>query len=143
MTGPGHADRVRALLDAWNRDDFGALGAFSAADVSFDPPPGWPESASAHSREEMLRQFAILKEPWESERVEIQSLEEHGARVLCHFSWHTRGRSSAIDAVYEMWAVCSFHGESITRLSIHWDRDAALEAMAESPARRMQDAAEE
>ena len=121
-----NADAVREFAAAWNRDDWDEMEAAFWPDAQAIAPRGWPEAESPRGWEAVRRQFERLKDPWEEEHFELESVEELDAqRALSHGRWLGSGHDG-IPLDLEFWIVSRYRDGRIESVAFYFDRDEAL-----------------
>ena len=78
----GNADVIRELIARWN-----------AGDAEIHTGPHWPEDVTYRGRDEIRRTSAEWASIWESLQVELETIEEHGDKVLATGAWAAWMRS--------------------------------------------------
>jgi hypothetical protein len=117
---------VRASIEAWNSDDWEkGLQSIWDPDGVIVPPEGWPESGTFAGWEAMLEQWRRIKDSWSEERVDLISTEPAGTSVLAHVRWALRGEASGAPLDVQVWILCEFEGERLSKMTYCLDREAA------------------
>jgi ketosteroid isomerase-like protein len=115
-----------------------AVGDFTRADM-FDPNvefvTGGLEPRLLHGPAGVVEGWFDFLSAWEDFRVELREIIP-GAKpesyvVFCHLSG--RGKESGVPTESETANVIWIRNGRITRLELHWDREAALEAAGITP----------
>jgi ketosteroid isomerase-like protein len=124
-----NVELVRVWFEAWNRNDWDAMGAAVHPDVIGIGPEEWPEGQVPTSGPEELRQqFERLKESWEEERAEIDEIRNVDGGALVLFRWIAKGRGSGVDVEMPMATVIQFREGKAFHVQFFIDRSKALEA---------------
>jgi ketosteroid isomerase-like protein len=121
-------DLVRRSILAWNEDDWEGLRSTWIANGEVVAPEAWPESGTFFGWSAIEQQFRRLKDSWAEERTEAVSVESIGDAVLTHTRWVVRGEASGAPLEVEIWMLCEFEGEQISRASYFMDAEAARAA---------------
>ena len=127
MTPPLEA--VRAMVDAWNRNDFEAwLDGFDPeCEVQFRPQV--PEPGPFHGREELRGWAEGFRGAMGSGRVEItEVLAESADRAVVVFDFRTTGAGSGVPIGLHWANVFEFRNGRIVRWHDYDDPDQAVEA---------------
>jgi len=119
---------VGQWLAAWNRDDWDSMEQCFAADCETSPPKGWLERGPFKGWPSIRSQMEVLKDSWESERVEVDELRDLGERVLARWRWMTVGKRSGIEAETPVSALCTLREGKIIQVDYFLDEAKALEA---------------
>jgi ketosteroid isomerase-like protein len=107
-------------MDAW--------AAFLAGDVTWSPPPGWPEPGPFLGTEAVLRQVRQNRETWDADAADSVSEFLHtGDRVVVRLAW--RGRGHGPESNIEATCVYTVRDGLITAFDFFWDHAEALEAV--------------
>jgi ketosteroid isomerase-like protein len=121
-------DFVRRSLRAWNESDWEGLRSMWIADGEIVAPEAWPESGTFLGWPAIEQQFRRLKDSWAEERTETVSIESTGEAVLTHTRWVVRGEASGAPLEVEIWVLCEFEGELISKATYFMDAEAARAA---------------
>jgi ketosteroid isomerase-like protein len=125
-----HADVIRRLFDAWNRDDRDALVAELSPDVAWEENPEFPGLREVYRGPEEVREWAgEILEPWESSHAELGELTElSDERMLAEAVITGRGKGAGVPVELRFWLIVSFAGAKVDRRQVFWARDEAREA---------------
>jgi ketosteroid isomerase-like protein len=127
LTGEQLTERVRHLIDAFNRGEYDVASGMAHPDVVLVRLGGMPEVRGVDG----LRAW-MEPDAFESQRTEISDVQVKGRRVLVRQHTTARGAGSGIEADIESWAVWSFDEDGlVTRIELllgHED-DAARRAL--------------
>jgi ketosteroid isomerase-like protein len=119
---------VRAGFDAWNAGDTEALAALYTDDAVLETPPGWPEPGPFVGRDEVMRQWAFMREAWQTDAIELLGeCATAGDKVAARMVWRTRG--SGPDAEIEMTILFTARNGLAVRQQFFWDHEEALASM--------------
>lgn len=110
---------MRAGIDAWNRGDRDSLQRQWVEEPVITAPEGWPESGEFRGRDAVLNQFERLKAAWSDDRVELNSIESRGDKVLIQARWLGHGESSGLEFDMEVWNVYTLVGDRISHISFN------------------------
>jgi ketosteroid isomerase-like protein/mannose-6-phosphate isomerase-like protein (cupin superfamily) len=122
-----NVDMVRRVYEEWSRGDFSA-GELFDPDVEFDMVD-WPGRAKARGVPGMRQAWVESLRAWEDFRAEPGEFIESGQNVVVPTHVTARGRGSGAEVTADTATVWTFDGGRVTRLALHWDAAAALEAM--------------
>jgi ketosteroid isomerase-like protein len=116
---------VRAGFDAWNANDTEALRALYTEDAVMETPPGWPEPGPFVGRDEVMRQWAFMRDGWNTDAIElVGDIVSAGDRVAARMVWRTSG--SGPDAEIEMTILFTARNGLAVRQQFFWDHEQAL-----------------
>jgi limonene-1,2-epoxide hydrolase len=114
LTGEQCAERVRQLMNAFNRGEYDAASEMAHPDVVLVRLGAMPEVQGV----EGLRAW-MEPDAFDSQRTEITDVEVEGRRVLVRQHTTARGAGSGIQMDIESWAVWSFDEEGlVTRIEL-------------------------
>jgi ketosteroid isomerase-like protein len=125
-----NVERLRALYEAFNRNDFDDIMEYLDPDVELHPGIMAPDSKTRYLGREALREFwiTIATGPWEAVIAEPEEMIETGdGRILSVDRWRFRGRDG-IEIERELPNLFSFRHGLISRIDGFTDRAKALEA---------------
>jgi ketosteroid isomerase-like protein len=122
---------VRRLIEAWNANDWDALESVWHPEGKIVAPDGWPESGEFTGWAAIRDQFARLKDPWTTERGELNSIELAGERVLANFRWVGEGEASGARLDADIWMLCEFRDQLISGVRYFTDEAEARVAVRE------------
>ncbi len=119
---------ARAFAEAWNTGDMYTVRELHHPDVIMRVIEGVPEPGPFVGREAVMRQFELLREAWDTDRIEhITDFIDAGDRVVVRVAWHVVGRGPEttleFTIVYTMRKGRIFHQEHFR------DHAEALEAV--------------
>ena len=90
---------ILAAYDAWNRRDLDAWLAACDPDVVIDLPGLFPDFEPEYRGHDGLRRFwEQLHEPWESFRIDVESLEGDGDLFVADIRFRAKGAGSGANA---------------------------------------------
>jgi ketosteroid isomerase-like protein len=121
-----HADIIRELTGKWNSGDVDGAYDLYTEDAEIRTGPHWPEQSTYRGREAIRESSAEWAGLWDSLKIEIDSLEEYGDKLVATGAWRMRGRSSGIDGSMPMYIVFTFRDGKIAVLEWFEDRDTAI-----------------
>lgn len=124
-----NVETLRRAVEAWNAGDLARWVSMHHPDVVVLPPDGWPDGATALSREEWLAQAHRLIDSWAEQRIKVTRIHDAGERVVALFEWVTRGKGSQIDLVTDMALIATVRDGLITRTIYYANHAEALEAV--------------
>jgi ketosteroid isomerase-like protein len=96
---------ARETLDAWNADIWDRFEELWNPDAEIVTPPEWPEAGTFRGRAEVRAEFERLKETWDTDNIELLSLESRDDRALAHIRWTGTGPGSGFPFDLEVWWV--------------------------------------
>ena len=119
---------VRATVEAWNAGDMDALRELHDPDVIARPPEGWPEPGPFVGREALMRQYAQMRETWDTDASEpISDFIDAVDRVVVRFIW--RGMGHGPESSMELTNVVTIRKGKIVTMEYFWDHAEALETL--------------
>jgi ketosteroid isomerase-like protein len=122
---------VRLILTEWEQGNFGAGAHLFDPDVTFETfMPDATENVVAHGS----AQFAAFTRDWLSQwheyRVVGEAFQEVDPdKVFVAVRQLARGRHSGAEVESPGFSVWTLRGGKVVKLSLHYDRDEALEAV--------------
>jgi ketosteroid isomerase-like protein len=120
---------ARRSVEAWNADDWEEeLKKLWKPDGAIVAPEGWPESGTFEGWSAMVAEWARIKDSWAVERAEAIEVESIRDRVLARVHWTTRGDASGAPLESEVYFVCEFDQDRISRMAYFLDREEARAA---------------
>jgi ketosteroid isomerase-like protein len=123
-----HADLIHALIDGWNRGDLDGVFALYTEDAVMRTGPHWPEQATYHGRDEIRATSQDWASLWEALRVEVDTLEEFGDRVVVTGAWRMRGAASGVGGEMPIFLVFTVRDGKIAFVEWFEDHDTAVAA---------------
>ncbi len=120
---------MRAIIEAFNRRDGEAFGAFLANDAEIVPVRAALEGTVYRGPDAAAPYCAAVEECWENLTWEVEEIRDGGSWVLALGRIQGRGRDSGalIDA-RAAW-LARFRDRSVTNFRTYPDRGEALEAL--------------
>ena len=119
---------VRAVFDAFSRDDTPALLELFDPSVVFTPLPDAPDLQSFHGPEGLLQGIAQTTEIWDDFSAELREVRDFDDHVLASLRWWGRGPSSGIQMEVDICALATFRNGKIARWQFFESEQQALEA---------------
>jgi ketosteroid isomerase-like protein len=117
---------ARRSVEAWNAENWEEeLRKLWKPDGAIVAPQGWPEAGTFEGWPAMVAEWGRIKDSWAVERAEAIEVESIGDRVLARVHWTTRGDASGAPLESEIYFVCDFEGERISKMAYFLDADAA------------------
>jgi ketosteroid isomerase-like protein len=123
-----NADVIRELTGKWNAGDIDGAHRLWTDDAEIRTGPHWPEHVTYRGRDEIRATSEEWASMWESLRIELDRVEEHGDKVLAIGAWRMRAKSSGVGGDMDCFIVCTMRDEKIAVLEWFEDRDSALAA---------------
>jgi ketosteroid isomerase-like protein len=126
-----NAEVIRGAVEAWNAPDMDRLRTFYDPDVVVRPLPDWPEAPreAIGGRDELMRVFAQIREPWDATDVLeiLGDLVTASDRVIARYRWKAVGHGPPMSM--EMTYVNEVRNGRIVEIEMFWDHAKALEAV--------------
>ena len=126
-----NAEVIRGAVEAWNAADMDRLRTFYDPEIVVRPLPDWPDAPSevTGGRDELMRVFAQIREPWDATDVLeiLGDLVTAGDRVIARYRWKAEGHGPPMSM--EMTYVNVVRNGRIVEIEIFWDHAKALEAV--------------
>lgn len=94
-----------------------------------------PDMETLRGREATLRGWAQWLEQWDDYRMVGSGMAEHGDHVVLDLHIDARGRGSGAPMSIDVTQVWSWREGKVTRIALFPSREAALEALEETPSR--------
>jgi len=116
-----HADLINALIDGWNEGDLDGVFALYTDDAEMRTGPHWPERATYRGRDEIRATSQDWASLWEALRVEIDTLEEFGDKVVATGAWRMRGAASGVGGEMEIFIMFTVRDGKIA--AVEWFED--------------------
>jgi uncharacterized protein (TIGR02246 family) len=126
---------IESAFAAWNRGDIRAFADLTAEDIVWLEVSGRPEGdgAELHGRERMRRSLESLFEVWETYRLDVQSVQAVGDRVVAIVREVAQGRSSGVK-IDGLWGyVITVSEGQIARVEAYRNHEQALVAAPAQP----------
>jgi ketosteroid isomerase-like protein len=124
----GNADLIRELTRRWNAGELeGALELY-ADDAEMRTGSHWPEDTVYRGLEEIRATTEDWASTWERVRIELESLEEHGDKIVVTGAWVMRGAASGVDGEMDIFIVFTVRDGKIAVLEWFPDHDSAVAA---------------
>jgi ketosteroid isomerase-like protein len=125
---------IRSGIEAFNREDIGALAAVSADDLEIHPATETAllgeEQAPYRGTEAWSTYFAVMRETWQVWRIEDAEVFDAGDdRVAAVFRITGTGRESGAPVEHQVGIVYTLRGGKVRRLDGYLDPRRALEAV--------------
>lgn len=119
---------VRRAVEAWNTGDMDRISEFYAPDTIMRGLEGWPEPGPYFGREEVRRSFERIREPWETDSLEIVgAIKGVGDRVVTRWRWRVEGQGPPSQT--EFTVVLTIRAGKIQYQEYFWNHAEALEAV--------------
>jgi len=126
---------IESAFAAWNGGDIRAFADLTAEDIVWLEVSGRPEGdgAELHGRERMRRSLESLFEAWETYRLDVQSVQAVGDRVVAIVREVAQGRSSGVK-IDSLWGyVITVSEGQIVRVEAYRNHEQALAAASGQP----------
>jgi ketosteroid isomerase-like protein len=121
-----NADVIRELTTRWNAGDMDGVLELYADDAVTRTGPHWPEQASYRGKEQIRASIEEWRSVWEVVVAELESLEEHGDKVVAVGSWNIRGGASGVGGDMPIYILFTVRDGKIAELEWFADRDEAV-----------------
>jgi ketosteroid isomerase-like protein len=119
---------IRRGYDLWNRGDMDAFLDQYSSVATLDPLPDFADTQIRHGREELRRLFAELREPWDRDEVEADTLVDAGDYVVADHLWRGDMRGTEDEVEMRVGITWSFRDGKIAEMRLYGNFDEALEA---------------
>jgi ketosteroid isomerase-like protein len=116
---------ARETLEAWNDDEWDRFEELWSPDAEIVTPPEWPESGTFRGIEDVRTEFERLKDTWDTDKVELLSLETQGEWALAHIRWSGTGRQSGFPFDLGLWWVGLVRDGRNQRIEYYMDEESA------------------
>jgi ketosteroid isomerase-like protein len=120
---------IRALYDAWNRDEFPGPIDLLDPDIEYVNPEGAVEPGIRRGIDEFSSAIARVLEGWVSWRMEPERFEASGNRVAVVVRYAARGRSSGVEVEGHESALWTLRNGRVVRYAWFHDPQDALRAV--------------
>jgi ketosteroid isomerase-like protein len=124
-----NADVIRELTRMWNSGDLAGASELYTDDAEIRSGPHWPEQAIHRGREAIRENSADWAALWETLRIEVASIDEHGQQAVVTGAWRMRGAASGIEGKMPIFIVFTFRDGKIAVLEWFDDHDTAIAAV--------------
>jgi ketosteroid isomerase-like protein len=128
MAEADNLDTARRLVELWNAGDIEGVVGLYTEDAAMIAGPEWPDQAEYHGRDGVRANIEQWRSVWESSRIEVERIEEHGDRIVASGAWITRGRVSGIEGDMPFVILLTLRGGKIAVLEWFTDHDEAVAA---------------
>lgn len=119
---------ARRAIQAWNADDWDGLETMVRPDVVAVGPREWPETGSRNGWPEVRDQFERLKDPWESEHLDVVGIQDTPAGAILEGRWVGTGTGSGIDLDMPVWIYFEATEGLIVQMQFFLAKEQAIEA---------------
>jgi ketosteroid isomerase-like protein len=116
---------ARETLEAWNADTWDRFEELWNPDAEIVTPPEWPEPGTFRGLPAVRAEFERLKETWDTDRVELLSIESRDDRALAHIRWSGTGQSSGFPFDLEVWWAGTVRDGRNQRVEYFMDEESA------------------
>jgi ketosteroid isomerase-like protein len=116
---------ARETLEAWNDDEWDRFEVLWNPDAEIVTPPEWPEPGTFRGLADVRAEFERLKDTWDTDRVELLSLESRGDRALVHIRWSGTGAKSGFPFDLQVWWVGTVRDGRNQRVEYYMDEKSA------------------
>jgi ketosteroid isomerase-like protein len=123
-------ERMRQMLDAFDRRDRAAWLALRVRDCEVIPSVMWPEVDAIRGREAAWDFYIEVAEPFQRRPLapDTEAVDAGPDKVLVHHQTVVRGRASGADVELNYWVLVTFREGKILRDQWFTDRAEALDA---------------
>jgi len=119
---------VKAIIDAYNREDWDTFFKDMAPDFELDFSRAVGPWRGVYGLDQIRRVLGEFRETWESTRMEPHEFIEAGDLVVMHSTMHVKGRGG-IEVVSRAASVWTIRNGAIERISMYQEKEEALEAV--------------
>lgn len=119
--------RLRDAIEAYNRGDYEAVIDLASDDVELQRAGNAPESREVLRGRAQLLEF-FRPQAFDDQQLKIGKIVVGTDAIVARMIFTARGRGSGIPVEIESWAVYRVEGETLTRIEIYNDEQAAREA---------------
>jgi ketosteroid isomerase-like protein len=123
-----NADLIRELTEKWNAGDVDSVIDLYTEDAEIRTGSHWPEVTTYRGREAIRETSAEWASMWETLQIEVDTLEEHGDKLVATGAWRMRGAASGVDGEMAIFILFTFRDGRIAVLEWFADRDSAVAA---------------
>jgi ketosteroid isomerase-like protein len=127
-----NADVIQELTRMWNAGDVDSVFELYTEDAEIRTGPHWPEQTTYRGREAIRESSAEWASLWETLRIEVDSLEEYGDKLVATGAWRMRGAASGIAGEMPIFIVFTFRDGKIAVLEWFADHDTAVAAVRDA-----------
>ena len=126
----GDLETVRRIFEGWSTGDFAAGLDDYAEDIVLVLDPEFPDAGSYEGPEGIRDGYMRpMLEAWESFRIEAESLEQQGDRILAVVRQSGVGRDSGLEVEIRYFQLWTFRDGRVTGLRSIMDESDAREAL--------------
>ncbi len=117
---------LRDGIRMFSEGDIAGLGSIWAEDSRIISPEGWPEAGPREGRDEVIAQFARLREDWSRHEMTIVGERVIGDWAVVDLHWQAEGAASG--AAFDVMVVGAYRFKSgqIAEGRFYWSLDEAL-----------------
>jgi ketosteroid isomerase-like protein len=125
-----NVERMRQMLDAFDRRDRAAWLALRVPECEVIPSAMWPEVDAIRGREAAWDFYIEVAEPFQRRPLapDTEAVDAGPDKVLVHHQTVVRGRASGADVELNYWVLVTFREGKILRDQWFGDRAEALDA---------------
>jgi ketosteroid isomerase-like protein len=120
---------VRALYDAWAREEFPGPIEFLDPEIEYVNPEGAVEPGTRRGLDEFISALERVFEGWETWRMEPERFESVGDQVAVVLRYSARGRSSGVNVAGRESALWTLRNGRVIRYAWFHDPQGALDAV--------------
>jgi ketosteroid isomerase-like protein len=120
---------VRALYDAWARDDFPGPMELLDPEIEYVNPEGAVEPGTRRGIDEFTNAIERVFEGWATWRMEPERFESVGNQVAVVLRYAARGRSSGVDVEGRESALWTLHDGRVVRYAWFHDPHDVVDAV--------------
>jgi ketosteroid isomerase-like protein len=125
VTEPEVEQVARETLEAWNDNVWDRFEELWDPDAEIVTPPEWPEAGTFRGLPEVRAEFERLKDTWDTDNIELLSLESRGDRALANIRWSGVGPGSGFPFNLEIWWVGVVRDGRNQRVEYFMDEESA------------------
>jgi ketosteroid isomerase-like protein len=120
---------VRALYDAWSREEFPGPIELLDPEIEYVNPEGAIEPGTRHGIDEFISAAERVFEGWAEWRMEPERFEAVGNQVAVVLRYSARGRSSGVEVEGRESALWTLHDGRVVRYAWFQKPQDALDAI--------------
>jgi len=121
---------VRAIYDAWARDEYPGPAHLLDAEIEYVNPAGAVEPGTRYGLEAFTRAVEqVFVEGWESWRFEPERFTASEDRVAVVLGYRARGRGSRVEVEGRLSTLWTLRGGKVVRFEWFHGADEALDAI--------------
>ena len=120
---------VRRAYESFNRGDLDAFADLFDPDATVHPVDYWPDDMIRQGREEIVRLFREVREPWDRPESRAARLIDSGDYVVADHVYRGAMKGTTDEVEWRLGMSLTFRGGRIIDMSFFRTFDQALEAV--------------